>query len=264
MDHTHQALSHSWSVFYVVLSYVIATLASYVSLEVATRAGQRSAEGHRGRAWLLAQAALLGYGIWAMHFVGMLAYQVSATVTYNLPLTVLSGVLAIGLMYPALLILHGGPLRLARLLLAGLVAGSGIVFMHYLGMFAFQVPGTAVSVRPVPLVLSVLIAVGASMAAFYLFRLVSSTWARKLSGAALTGLKVAAGLVMGGAIVSMHYTGMAAWHLNVVDGNLLYRNTGGLDTEFLALGISVLSIVLLSVTGTKLLMDAVLEPTPAS
>lgn len=107
MDHMHHALSYDWSVFYIVLSYVIAALASYVSLEVAARAGQRPAQS-RGRVWLLAQAFLLGYGIWAMHFVGMLAFQVSATVSYNLPLTILSGILAAALMYPALLILHGG------------------------------------------------------------------------------------------------------------------------------------------------------------
>lgn len=261
MDHTHQALSHNWSVFYIVLSYVIAALASYVSLEVATRAGQRPTEG-RGRVWLMAQAFFLGYGIWAMHFVGMLAFQVSATVSYNLPLTILSGLLAAALMYPALLILHSGPLRLPRLLLAGVVSGSGIVLMHYLGMFAFEVPGTQVAVRPVPFALSVLIAVGASMAAFSLFRLVSSHLTQRVSALTLTGLKIAAGLVMGGAIVAMHYTGMAAWQFIVSDENLLYRAATGADTDFLALAISVVSIMLLSVTGTKLLMDASLAPTP--
>lgn len=262
MEHMNHALSHNWSVFYIILSYVIAALASYVSLEVAARAGKRPAEG-RGRPWLMAQAFFLGYGIWAMHFVGMLAYQVSATVSYNLPLTVLSGVLAIALMYPALLILHSGPLRLPRLLLAGLVAGSGIVLMHYLGMFAFQIAGTVVAVQWAPLILSIAIAVGASMAAFYLFRLVCSDWADRLPASALVGLKLAAGLVMGAAIVSMHYTGMAAWSIRVADDSLLYRAVGGVDTEMLALVISVISILLFSLTVTKLAVDSVFEPAPA-
>lgn len=134
--------------------------------------------------------------------------------------------------------------------------------MHYLGMFAFQVPGTEVAVRPVPFVLSVVIAVGASMAAFYLFRLVSSSGATRLSTPALAGLKLAAGLVMGGAIVAMHYTGMAAWQFNVVDDEMMYQAAGGVDTDFLALVISVVSIMLLSLTVTKLLMDASLAPAP--
>lgn len=259
MDHMHQALPHGWSGSYIALSYVIAALASYVSLEVAARAGQRPTE--RGnRKWLAAQAFLLGYGIWAMHFVGMLAYQVSASVSYNLPLTLVSGLAAMALLYPALLILHGGPLRLPRLLGAGALAGSGIVVMHYLGMYAFRVPGTTVAISWLPFMGSVLIAVAASMAAFYLFRLVSSNWTRRLSRPAAVGLKVAAGLVMGVAVVSMHYTGMAAWQHHVVDATLLSRSVDGTDTDSLALLLSVVSIVLLGLTTTALVIDAALAP----
>lgn len=259
MEHVHHALPHSWSTPYIALSFVIAALASYLSLEVASRAGPRpTATGNRK--WLVAQAFGLGYGIWAMHFVGMLAFQVSAAVSYNLLLTILSGVAAVGLMYVALLILHGGSLKFPRLLSAGALAGSGIVVMHYLGMYAFQVRGTAVSIAWVPFAGSVLIAVGASMVAFYLFRVVSSNWSRRQTPLTLTGLKVAAGLVMGVAIVSMHYTGMAAWQHQVVDSRMLYSSVGGADTDGLAVILSVMSILLFSLTISALAMDAMLVP----
>lgn len=259
MNHMHEALPHSWNTFYIALSFLIAALASYLSLEVASRAGQRpTAAGNRK--WLVAQAFGLGYGIWAMHFVGMLAFRVSAAVSYNLPLTLVSGGAAVALMYLALLILHGGPLKWPRLLGAGAVAGSGIVVMHYLGMYAFRVPGTAVVLAWGPLLVSILIAVGASMVAFYLFRLVASQWSRGQNAARLAGLKVTAGLVMGVAIVSMHYTGMAAWHQQVVDSTLLYNATSGTDVDGLAIMLSVVSIVLFGLTISALMLDAVLVP----
>ncbi|WP_216320568.1 MHYT domain-containing protein [Deinococcus aestuarii] len=255
MDHAHHALTHQWNTTYVALSYAIATLASYVSLELAARAGRRPTEAGN-RFWLVAQALIIGYGIWAMHFVGMLAFQVPAAVSYNLPLTVVSGLAAVALLYPALTILHGGPLTARRLLAAGGVAGTGIVVMHYLGMYAFRVPGTAVSVNWGPFLASVLIAVGASAAALFLFKLVSSEWAEGRSRAVMTGLKIGAGLVMGLAIVSMHYTGMAAWQHRVVNAGALGSAASGADTGLLALIIGVISFLLIGLAVTSILMDS--------
>ncbi|WP_102126341.1 MHYT domain-containing protein [Deinococcus planocerae] len=255
MDHAHHALTHQWNTTYIALSYVIATFASYVSLELAARAGRRPTEAGN-RFWLVAQALIIGYGIWAMHFVGMLAFQVPAAISYNLPLTVLSGVAAVALLYPALLILHGGALTAGRLLTAGGVAGTGIVVMHYLGMYALRIPGTAVSVSWAPFLASVLIAVGASVAAFFLFKLVSSEWAEGRSRAVMTALKLGAGLVMGFAIVSMHYTGMAALRHRVVDAGALGTTISGADTGLLALLIGVVTFLLIGLAVTSILMDS--------
>lgn len=253
MDHGQHALPHLWNGLYIALSYAIATFASYVSLELAGRAGPRPGTGG-GRVWLAAQALVLGYGIWAMHFIGMLAFQVPTEISYNIPLTILSGLVAVVLVYPALVLLHGGPLRVPRLALAGLVAGSGIVVMHYLGMAAFRVPGTAVALVWGPFLVSVLIAVGASMAALFLFKQAVSAWAEGLSTAALIALKVAAGLVMGAAIVSMHYTGMAALRYDVTDAAVL-GGSAGADTTLLASAVTVVSFLLLGVAITTLLVD---------
>lgn len=255
MDHAQHALTHQWNVSYVALSYLIATCASYVSLELAARAGQRPTEVGK-RFWLVAQALIIGYGIWAMHFVGMLAFQVPAAISYTLPLTVASGLAAVALLYPALVILHGGPLSAGRLLTAGSVAGTGIAVMHYLGMSALRIPGTAVGVNWGPFVASILIAVGASVAALFLFKLVSSDWATGRSRALMTGLKLGAGLVMGLAIVSMHYTGMAALQHRVTNADLLGSAAAGADTGMIALTIGVVSFLLIGLAVISILMDS--------
>ena len=254
MDHGNM-LHTQWNTSYIALSYVIAALASYVSLELAGRAGQ-SFKTSASRFWLIAQALVLGYGIWAMHFVGMLAYQVDAAASFSVGLTVFSGFIAVALIYPALRLLHGGPLTPVRLGSAAALAGLGIVVMHYTGMAAYQLPGTEVHFSWFPLVASVLIAVGASAVAFYLFRLLSSSWAERQPRLTLTGMKVGAGLVMGAAVIGMHYTGMAALKYRVVDELKVGLASSGVDISLLALLVGVVSFLLIGLAVTSILMDA--------
>lgn len=250
----HPPLAHSWHLGYVGLSYAIAALTSLVSLELAARAGRRQEVGSL-RFWRVAQALLLGYGIWAMHFVGMLAFVTEQPSTFQIPLTALSGVVAVVMMYAALSVLHrGATLSARRLTVAGSIAGAGIVAMHYTGMAAYCLADTDVSVVWGPLLASVAIAVGASMVALYLFRLLSSGWAQSRPAALLLGAKALAALVMGVAITGMHYTGMAALRFGVVGGDAVALN--GADHGSLALMIGVLSFMLIGLSAASIAMDA--------
>ncbi|MBB5375820.1 NO-binding membrane sensor protein with MHYT domain [Deinococcus metalli] len=248
-------LIQTWSASYVGLSYVIATLTSFISLELAGRAGRAQAIGS-GHFWQIAQALLLGYGIWAMHFIGMLALHSNMPSTFELLPTALSGLAAVALVYPALRILHAGPLTLGRLALAGAVAGSGISAMHYLGMAAYRIPGTTVELVWAPLLASVAIAVGASMVALLLFGLLASSWAAQQKRATLYGAKALAALVMGVAITGMHYTGMAALHY-VIDPNAEPSRMAahGADPSLLALVVGVVTFLLLGLAVTSIAMD---------
>ncbi|WP_158263767.1 MHYT domain-containing protein [Deinococcus arcticus] len=248
-------LHHTWNSSYIALSFLIAALASYISLELAGRAG-RNLRNAANRFWLVAQALVLGYGIWAMHFVGMLAFEVKAAVQFNALLTGVSGLAAALFMYPALLILHSGTFNLRRLAGAGSVAGLGIVVMHYLGMYAFRVPGTTVDLAWLPLIGSLLIAVGASMAALFLFHRLSGQWRTQQSRLKVVGLQMAASAVMGVAIIGMHYTGMAALKYRVADELALGAAAAGADTSLLGLVVSVVSFLLLGLAVTSIFMDA--------
>src|SRR4026209_978542 len=73
----------------VALSILVASLAAYAALGVAERIGSSEQPASRRR-WLLAGAAAMGVGVWAMHFVGMLAFKLPVKVAYNLPITVAS------------------------------------------------------------------------------------------------------------------------------------------------------------------------------
>ncbi len=185
----------------VLLSIVIAIVSAYTALDLAGRMVTMS--GIARRALLASGALMMGLGIWSMHFVGMLAFQMPMPVTYGIGLTALSmsvAVLASGL---ALFLVSRATVTRRSLLTGGLLMGLAINAMHYLGMAAMRMEAT-VRYDPWLFTLSILIAVGASMAALGLaFQLKQAqrAWSWRTLGSAV---------LMGAAISGMHYTGMAA------------------------------------------------------
>jgi NO-binding membrane sensor protein with MHYT domain len=169
MHETDMSIAASWDPGLVLLSYVVAVLASYTALDLA---GRVAAYSGWGRAlWLAGGAFAMGTGIWSMHFTGMLAFNIGMHVAYRVPLTLLSIIIAIAASGLALFVASRGYVGAVSLLVAGPIMGIGIVSMHYVGMAAMRMQAT-VSYDPVLVALSVMIAVGASIAALYLsFRL---------------------------------------------------------------------------------------------
>jgi NO-binding membrane sensor protein with MHYT domain len=181
----------------VSLSIAVAILASFTALNLAGRL--LAADATTRFWWLLAASLALGGGIWSMHFVGMLAFIMPMPVTYDVQLTLMSLVLPILVVGAGLLTLNRFGNGLIPLLAAGLLAGAGIVGMHYSGMAAMHMPGASISYDPWLVAASVAIAIIAATAAFWLAFRTKKTWER-----------FAAAVVMGLAIAGMHYTAMAA------------------------------------------------------
>jgi diguanylate cyclase (GGDEF)-like protein len=187
-----------WMVF---LSVVVATLASYAALDLATRI--TASEGRAAQAWLLGGAFSMGTGIWSMHFLGMLAFSLPTPMGYDIGITLLSMLIAVLVSGFALYIVSRKTLRWQRLLLAGVLMGSGIAAMHYCGMAAMQMSPPIVY-DPALFAASIAIAVAASIAALWMaFTLRNNAgWMRYA--------KLGSAVIMGFAITGMHYTGMAA------------------------------------------------------
>lgn len=179
-----------------LLSYALAVIGAALGLRCTLRA--RAAAGRSRRTWLLAAASAIGTGIWTMHFVAMLGFSAAGTeIRYDVTLTLLSLLVAIVVVGCGVFAVGYGAGRWP-LLVGGVTTGLGVASMHYLGMAALRLHGT-VGYR-VPLVaLSLVIAVLAATAALWA--------ALTLRGPVACAL---ASLAMGGAVSSMHYTGMAA------------------------------------------------------
>lgn len=154
--------------------------------------------------WLALGAASIGCGIWTMHFIAMIGFQVEETrIGYHVGLTVLSLAVAVVVVGIGVFIVGYRGAGRVSLSLAGVVTGIGVAAMHYLGMAALQLNG-AIEYAPSTVALSVLIAVVAATAAL---------WAAVTIRGFLTSL--GASLVMGVAVSGMHYTAMAAVSVHV-------------------------------------------------
>jgi signal transduction histidine kinase/CheY-like chemotaxis protein len=186
----------------VALSVLVAVLASYTTLTLAERVA--SADGRAARWWIAGGALAMGSGIWSMHFVGMLAFRLPIALGYDLFITLLSWVLPVMVSALALWRLSRPHPTGSELALSAVLIGLGINAMHYVGMAAMRMQPAIV--WDVPLVgASVAIAIAASGAALWIaLRLRGQRGRRRW----LT--RLGAAVLMGSAIVGMHYTGMAA------------------------------------------------------
>src|SRR6266404_4836654 len=193
----------SYDYWLVLLSVVVAIAASFVALDLAARVSASSQRRTRAY-WLTGGALSMGTGIWSMHFIGMLAFRLPVAVSYDVPITLGSLLIAITASWFALWVAGRETLSRRRLAAAGLLMGFAIISMHYVGMAAMRME-PPIRYRPGLVGLSVAIAVAASLIALWCaFKqraqtMVSAFWNR--AGSAV---------VMGIAIVGMHYTSMAA------------------------------------------------------
>lgn len=230
----------------VVISFVVAILASYTALNMAGRVV--GSTGVAARIWLTGGGIAMGIGIWAMHFIGMLAMDVSMRLNYNLPQTALSMFIAIGASLFALWLVSRDHLRRRRLSTGAVILGTGIVAMHYTGMAALQVePAIVWDMRWVAL--SVVIALLASLAALWL------TFRLRRDAAQVALMRAGAAVLMGVAIAGMHYTGMKAAQFPVQ----IHMHHQGVNGSWLAVLVSVVALSILGITLLVSMFDARLQ-----
>jgi PAS domain S-box-containing protein len=177
----------------VLLSVVVAVFTATLALQMVDFAA-RGARGLRTAAIATGTVAL-GSGVWAMHFLAMLAFNLCVAVDYDPLITGISMLPSIAASAVALKIISKPSISRADLLAGGVLVGGGIGAMHYVGMAAMQM-GPALRYDPGFFALSIVVAVVLAVVAL---------WMRRRQYGLL-----ASGTVMGLAIAGMHYTGMAA------------------------------------------------------
>jgi diguanylate cyclase len=230
----------------VALSYLIAVFASYTALDLAGRVA--FSEGRARTLWFAGGATAMGIGIWSMHFTGMLASMLMISVGYDIPLVLVSLLVAITASGGALFFMSRPRVQRWHLLVGGPLVGIGIAAMHYIGMAGMRMDAT-ISYEPVLVVLSLLIAIGAAMAALWLafqFRIPTASNRQRW-------LQFGAAMVMAAAITGMHYTGMAAARFTATASHT--DHTGNLDPLPLSVAIVAATLVILGFALIAVLVD---------
>ncbi|QTO54725.1 EAL domain-containing protein [Duffyella gerundensis] len=236
----------SYDAMMVIISVIVAMLASFTALDMAGRVATSS--GKAALVWLIGGGFAMGVGIWAMHFIGMLSMTLPMVMSYDASLTAISMLIAIVASIFALWLVCYGELPALRLCGGALVLGSGVVAMHYTGMAALMfVPGIIWDWRWIAL--SVVIALVASGAALWLaFHL-------RTGNGRLTLMRIGASVLMGCAIAGMHYTGMAAASFP----SHSHSTHMGVNGNWLALLVTVVTIAILGITLLVSMLDARLQ-----
>jgi diguanylate cyclase (GGDEF)-like protein len=246
------ALTGRYDAGLVLVSYLVATLAAYAGLLMSDRMHVAS----RRRVywlWLGAGGATMGIGVWAMHFIGMLAYVLPIPVGYDLPVTVFSVAPAIAACGLALHIMAGSGRSPSGYVIAGTTIGAGIGAMHFTGMAAMRMDAMMYYDQTLFL-LSILIAAGLGVAALYaqclrlgLPRLTDGRQLHPIS-AVLVGL----------AITGMHYTAMQATYV-VPDATLRGTAAQGIGGFGLTVGVTLTTMAIIALAIVATLVDRRLE-----
>lgn len=213
----------------IALSILVAIQGGYVSLQFACRVPQLA--GVRRKGMLATAAIALGGGIWAMHFIGMLALQLPVAVNYDVLLTLISFLLSILVTGIGLYIASYGRLTPVRLMGAGLFMGLGISIMHYVGMAAVRA-NCIIDYSPPMVALSVAVGIAAATLALWLAFTPRIGW-RTVAGAVILGL----------AISGMHYTAMAAATFLPVEV-LIALSAPALSQPLLAIVVAVVTFLI--------------------
>lgn len=230
----------------VVISFVVAILAAYTALNMAARVA--GSQGTTARVWLAGGGIAMGIGVWAMHFIGMLAMDLSMSMSYSTGLTIFSMIIAIASSLFALWIVSGERLRLRQLIPGAFVMGTGIAAMHYTGMAALEVT-PAIIWDKTWVAISVAIALAASLTALWL------TFRLRHEAAQVALMRLGAAITMGIAIAGMHYAGMKA--AQFPSSTMVHHH--GINGSWLAVLVSVMALSILGITLLVSMLDARLQ-----
>jgi NO-binding membrane sensor protein with MHYT domain len=222
----------------VALAAVICALASFAAINLLRHA--RGSTGHMRIVWLIVSAISTGFGIWATHFVGMLAFEPGMPSGYNIVLTMLSLVAAV--------LLTGAGLAVSLLpnwrhgpWLGGAIVAGGIATMHYTGMAAFEIQGIVVWDSALVITSILLAALIGAVALPVGLHGTEEKW--KVGGAVLLTL----------AICSHHFTAMGA--VSIIPDPTVQVSRLAVPAGLLAIGVALVSLAIIGLALAGIVLD---------
>ncbi|WP_352310161.1 MHYT domain-containing protein [Psychrobacter sp. W2-37-MNA-CIBAN-0211] len=229
-----------YNLLLVLVSYAIAVFGSYVGLNLAIRVPSAK-PGSDLYFWVALSSIAIGGAIWSMHYIGMMAVDMKMPVTYNLGMTIVSMLLAVGFVAIGIMIVGRGASSMSKLIGGGVLTGLGVAAMHYTGMASMQMEATMSYNIPL-LITSVIIAIVAAIAALWL--------AFNLRG---TLQRFGSAFIMGLAVCGMHYTGMAAMEMDATNHmmSMSYTHDSAISSAIIIFIGSAIVLSLLWVLASK-------------
>jgi diguanylate cyclase (GGDEF)-like protein/PAS domain S-box-containing protein len=226
----YNCIAHEHDLRLVGLAALICAVASFAAVTLLHHVGRST--GPMRAVWIAVAAISIGIGIWATHFIAMLAFSSGVPTGYNVLLTALSLVIAI------MMTGVGSAVAVARTLpasrwIGGFIVGGGIAAMHFTGMAAFEIGGRIdwnYAYVAASIALGELFGGAALVMGLY-----NSSIKSRLFGASLLTL----------AICIMHFTAMAA--VSIIPDPTVDLPNSALPPGWLAIAVALASSVILAV-----------------
>ena len=225
--------------------YRLVTLAAFICAAAAlasfhTFSHVAASRGLRRSALLLLTGVCSASGIWATHFISMLAFESGFPIAYEPFMTAGSLLIAMVATTSGFVIATGAPRW--RAAIGGAVIGAGIGMMHYVGMWALIVPGG--------------LQWDSALVAGSLITGVALASIAMVGFHALTGRRaqwIAAGL-FALAICGLHFTGMGA--VTIVPDPAALVPPSPINDSLIVIAVSAATLVIvLSVLASTALME---------
>ena len=225
------AYQSSYDLPMVLVSVSIAIFSSFCAFEMVERLSRNTSRNF----WLPMGALILGVGVWAMHFIGMLAFRLDCDVTYDPWITAASVAPGIVAAIITLNSIASDTMSIGKRILGGLSMGAGIGLMHFSGMAAIRLDGI-LRYDPYLFFFSLFAALALATAALFV-----KPWLRRLRIGCQTLLpSMVGGTILGGAISSMHYIAMEAAYF-------IHQHPDGDETVIVATSPILLAIIVTAV-----------------
>jgi diguanylate cyclase (GGDEF)-like protein/PAS domain S-box-containing protein len=238
MFRIYNCVAYAHDLRLVGLAALVCVLASFAAINLLRHA--RKSHGQMRGLWLAVSAISTGFGIWATHFIAMLAFTPGIPSGYNIVLTVLSLVAAILLTGAGLAVSLTHNWRHGPWIGGAIVAG-GIAAMHYTGMAAFEIAGI---ILWDPVLVAASIVLGAAIGAVALpVGLHGNNEKWKIGGAVLLTL----------AICSHHFTAMAA--VSIIPDPTMEISPSALPAGWLAVGMAIAGLGIIGLALAGVLLD---------
>src|ERR1700686_4370461 len=234
----YNCIAYAHDLRLVGLAALVCVLASFAAINLLRHA--RKSRGHMRGVWLAVSAISTGFGIWATHFIAMLAFTPGIPSGYNIILTILSLVAAILLTGAGLAVSLTPNWRHGPWIGGAIVAG-GIGAMKYTGLAPFQDTGIILSD---PVLFAGSVVFGAAIGAIALpvgLHGKNEKW--KIGGAVLLTL----------AICSHHFTAMGA--VSIIPGPSIAVSESALPAGWLAVGVAIASFAIIGLALAGVVLD---------
>ena len=233
----HNCIANAHDLRLVGLAAVICALASFTAITLLQHV--RKSAARMRSLWLAIAAVATGFGIWATHFVAMIAFEPGLPSGYDVILTILSLIMAIVLTWAGLAVALSATLPAAAWL-GGLIVGCGIAAMHYTGMAAFEIAGRIVW-DPVLVTTSIVLG-GVLGAAALEMGLRGNGMKHRIYGA----------LLLTAAICGLHFTAMGA--VSIIPDPTIVIPASAVPSSWLVVAVTLASfaIIVLSLAGLAL------------